>query len=83
MREIINETCRDLQAKVIKSAAFCQNRALRDLYPDNYQLLFTAGSFTLTASPFLNELNVSAFNESARKDRNLLVLVEYEFADVH
>ena len=49
MREIINETCRDLQAKVIKSPAFCQNRALRDLYPDNYQLLFTAGSFTLTA----------------------------------
>ena len=58
MREIINKTCRDLQVKVIKSAAFCQNRALRDLYPDNYQLLFTAGSFTLTASPFSNEPDV-------------------------
>jgi hypothetical protein len=32
----VNETCRDLQAKVIKTAAFCQNCALRDLYPDSY-----------------------------------------------
>ena len=62
MREIINETCRDLQAKVIKSAAFCHNRALRDLYPDSYRLLFTAGSFTLTASPLSSD---SAFNERA------------------
>jgi hypothetical protein len=28
----VNETRRDLQAKVIKTAAFCHNRALRDLY---------------------------------------------------
>ena len=28
----VNETCRDLQAKVIKTAAFCHNRAFRDLY---------------------------------------------------
>ena len=54
----VNETCRDLQAKVIKTAAFCHNRALRDLYPDSYRLLFTAGSFTLTASPFSSEPDV-------------------------
>jgi hypothetical protein len=36
----VNETCRDLQAKVIKTAAFCHNRALQDLYPDSYRLLF-------------------------------------------
>eukprot|EP00942_MAST-04A_sp_MAST-4A-sp1_P005087 g5087.t1 len=30
----VNETCRNLQAKVIKTAAFCHNRALQDLYPD-------------------------------------------------
>ena len=48
-----NETC-----KVIKTAAFCHNRALRDLYPDSYQLLFTAGYFTSTATPFLNEPDV-------------------------
>jgi hypothetical protein len=29
----VNETCRDLQAKVIKTAAFCHNRALQDLIP--------------------------------------------------
>ena len=27
----VNETCRELQAKVIKTAAFSHNRALRDL----------------------------------------------------
>jgi len=54
----VNETCRDLQAKVIKTAAFCHNRALRDLYPDSYRLLFTTGSFTPTASPFSSEPDV-------------------------
>jgi hypothetical protein len=54
----VNETCRDLQAKVIKTAAFCHNRALRDLYPDSYQLLFTTGSITLSASPFSSEPDV-------------------------
>ena len=29
-------TCRNLQAKVIKTAAFCHNRALQDLSPDSY-----------------------------------------------
>ena len=67
MREIINKTCRDLQVKVIKSAAFCQNRALRDLYPDNYQLLFTAGSFTLTALPFSNEPDVQRVQRERRE----------------
>ena len=41
----VNETCRDLQAKVIKTAAFCHNRALR-------------GSITLSASPFSSEPDV-------------------------
>ena len=54
----VNETCRDLQAKVIKTAAFCHNRALQDLYPDSYQLLFTTGSFTLTTSSFSSEPDV-------------------------
>ena len=75
----VNETCRDLQAKVIKSAAFCHNRALRDLYPDNYRLLFTVRSFTSTASPFSNEPTSLVFNENAGKDRNLLMLVEYSY----
>ena len=30
--------------------AFCHNRALQDLYPDSYRLLFTIGSFTSTTS---------------------------------
>ena len=54
----VNETCRNLQAKVIKTAAFCHNRALQDLYPASYRLLFTTGSFTLTASPLSNEPGV-------------------------
>ncbi len=54
----VNETCRNLQAEVIKTAAFCHNRALQDLYPDSYRLLFTTGSFTLTASPLSNEPDV-------------------------
>ena len=48
-----NETC-----KVIKTAAFCHNRALQDLYPASYRLLFTTGSSTLTASPLSNEPGV-------------------------
>ena len=36
----------------------CHNRALQDLYPDSYRLLFTTGSFTLTASPLSNEPGV-------------------------
>ena len=54
----VNETCRNLQAKVIKTAAFCHNRALQDLYPDSNRLLFTTGSFTSTTSPFSNEPDV-------------------------
>ena len=53
-----NETCRNLQAKVVKTAAFCHNRALQDLYPTSYRLLFTTGSFTLTTSTFSNEPDV-------------------------
>ena len=54
----VNETCRNLQAKVIKTAAFCHNRALQDLFPDSYRLLFTTGSFTSTTSPFSNDPDV-------------------------
>ena len=54
----VNETCRNLQATVIKTAAFCHNRALQHLYPDSYRLLFTTRSFTSTASPFSNEPDV-------------------------
>ena len=54
----VNETCRNLQATVIKTAAFCHNRALQDLYPTSYRLLFTTGSFTLTASPLSSEPDV-------------------------
>ena len=54
----VNETFRDLQAKVIKTAAFCHNRALQDLYPASYRLLFTTGSFTSITSPFSNEPDV-------------------------
>ena len=35
--------------------AFCHNRALREIYPDSHRLLFTTGSFTLTASPLSSE----------------------------
>ena len=44
--------------EVIKTAAFCHNRALQDLYPDSNRLLFTTGSFTSTTSPFSNEPDV-------------------------
>ena len=54
----VNETCRDLQAKVIKTAAFCHNRALQDLFPDSYRLLFTTGFPTLTASPLSSDPDV-------------------------
>ena len=54
----VNETCRNLQAKVIKIAALCHNRALQDLYPTSYRLLFTTGSFTSITSPFSNEPDV-------------------------
>ena len=47
-----------LQAKVIKTAAFCHNRALQDLYPDSYRLLFTTGPFTSTTSRFSNDPDV-------------------------
>ena len=58
------ETCRNLQAKVIKTAAFCHNRALQDLFPDSYRLLFTTGSFTSTTSPFSNEPGVQRVQRS-------------------
>jgi hypothetical protein len=51
----VTETCRDLQAKVIKTAAFCHNRAL---YPDSYRLLFTTGFLTLAASPLSSDPDV-------------------------
>ena len=54
----VNETCRDLQAKVIKTAALCHNRALQDLFPDSYRLLFTTGFPTLTASPLSSDPDV-------------------------
>ena len=54
----VNETCRNLQAKVIKIAALCHNRALQDLYPDSYRLLFTTGPFTSTTSRFSNDPDV-------------------------
>ena len=63
----VNETCRDLQAKVIKTATFCHNRALQDLYPDSYRLLFTTRSFTSTASPFSNEPDVQHVQRERRE----------------
>ena len=54
----VNETYRDLQAKVIKTAALCHNRALQDLYPDNYRLLFSKGFLTLAASPLSSDPDV-------------------------
>ena len=72
----VNETCRNLQAKVIKTAAFCHNRALQDLYPDSYRLLFTTGSFTSTTSPFSNEPGVQPV-QRARMD------VQFTFHEVH
>ena len=54
----VNETCRDLQAKAIKTAAFCHNRALQDLYPDSYRLLFSTGFLTLAASPLSSDPDV-------------------------
>ena len=38
--------------------AFCHNRALQDLHPDTYRLLFTTGSFTLTAYSLSSEPDV-------------------------
>ena len=60
----VNETCRNLQAKVIKIAALCHNRALQDLYPTSYRLLFTTGSFTSTTSPFSNDPDVQRVQRS-------------------
>ena len=60
----VNETCRNLQAKVIKTAAFCHNRALQDLYPASYRLLFTTGSFTWTASPLSSAPDVQRVQRS-------------------
>ena len=49
----------------IKTAAFCHNRgALQDLYPTSYRLLFTTGSFTLTASPLSSEPDVQRVQRS-------------------
>ena len=45
----VNETCRDLQAKLIKIAAFWHNRVIQDFFPTSYQLLFTTGSFSSAA----------------------------------
>ena len=61
-----NETCRNLQAKVIKTAAFCHNRALHDLFPDSYRLLFSTGSFNSITSPFSNEPDV----QRVQRDRS-------------
>ena len=51
-------TQKNLQAKLIKTAAFCHNRALQDLFPDSYGLLFTTGFPTLTASPLSSDPDV-------------------------
>ena len=55
--------------KVIKTAAFCHNRALQDLYLDSYRLLFTTGSFTLTASPLSNEPDVQRVQRTEHEGR--------------
>ena len=44
--------------------AFCHNRALQDLYPTSYRLLFTTGSFTWTASPLSSEPDVQRVQRS-------------------
>jgi hypothetical protein len=73
----VNETCRYLQAKVIKTAAFCHNRVQATSYCSPQDLSL--------CQPHRSRVNPtsSAFNECARKDRNLLMLVEYYLADVH
>lgn len=54
----VNETCRDLQAKLIKTAAFCHNRAVQDRFPDSFRLLFPDGSFVPKTYPFSREPDV-------------------------
>ena len=54
------EPCRDLQSQSdykrwLKPRGFL-TQSTQDLYPDSYRLLFTTGSFTLTASPFSSEV---------------------------
>ena len=59
---IIYEAVRGIRTRIIKK--FCHNRALQDLYPDSYRLLFTTGSFTLTASPLSSEPDVQRVQRS-------------------
>ena len=47
-----------LTVYILNMRLFATNRALQDLYPDSYRLLFTTGSFTSTTSPFSNEPGV-------------------------
>jgi hypothetical protein len=47
-----------VRAQWVKTAAFCHNRALQDLYPDNYRLLFSTGFLTLAASPLPSDPDV-------------------------
>ena len=55
---LINNILYERIYKYYKIAALCHNRALQDLYPTSYRLLFTTGSFTLTTSTFSNEPDV-------------------------
>ena len=48
----VNETCRDLQARIIKTASFCHRLALETHFPASYSELFPGGAFLPKVSPF-------------------------------
>ena len=74
----VNETCRDLQAKVIKTAAFCHNTVHFKIFIRIVTGCCSQQDFPLWQLHRCRVIPTScAFNECARKDRNLLVLVEY------
>ena len=73
----VNETCRDLQAKLIKIAAFCHNRALQDFFRLVISCCLQQDLSHRQLHRFRVNPTSSAFNERVRKDRNLPVLVDY------
>ena len=73
----VNETCRDLQAKLIKIAAFCHNRALKIFFRLVISCCLQQDLSHRQLHRFRVNPTSSAFNERVRKDRNLPVLVDY------
>ena len=62
---------------------FCHNRALQDLSPDSYGCCSQQDLSLRQPHRFRMNPTSSPFDERAWKDRNLLMLVEYQFAEVH